>query len=158
MNHDDDQQPERGLMPMGEILGGLFGAEMLPAKEGATPTDTEKQPKEKRRISAKIEAAGAEIAARPDETEAAFLARELVQCTLPHRNPGDVSLWVRRNGDFALGLQPGSDLKNGQIHRLALRLNSPLGFAVDCHRSHPNQKPPHQVGSDPQRFFARNWT
>lgn len=37
-----------------------------------------------------------------DETELAFLARQLVQVTLPHRDPGDVSVWTRRNGDLTL--------------------------------------------------------
>jgi len=31
-----------------------------------------------------------------------FLARQLVQCTLPHRDPGDVPLWTRTNGDLTL--------------------------------------------------------
>lgn len=35
-----------------------------------------------------------------DEVELAFLARQLVQITLPHSDPGDVPVWTRRNGDF----------------------------------------------------------
>jgi hypothetical protein len=31
----------------------------------------------------------------PDQTEAAFMARQLVQATLPHKNPGDVPAWSR---------------------------------------------------------------
>ncbi|MFL6417320.1 MAG: replication protein RepA [Bryobacteraceae bacterium] len=37
-----------------------------------------------------------------DEIELAFLARQLVQCTLPHRDPGDVPVWTRRNGELTL--------------------------------------------------------
>lgn len=46
--------------------------------------------------------------------EAAFMARQLVQVTLPHRNPGNVPEWVRRNGNLTLSIKPGykSDPKN----------------------------------------------
>lgn len=37
-----------------------------------------------------------------DEVELAFLARQLVQITLPHSDPGDVPVWTRRNGDLTL--------------------------------------------------------
>jgi Plasmid encoded RepA protein len=30
--------------------------------------------------------------------DSAFLARQLVQCTLPHKNPGNVEIWTRREG------------------------------------------------------------
>jgi hypothetical protein len=29
----------------------------------------------------------------PTDIDLAFLTRDLVQCTLPHRNPGDVPVW-----------------------------------------------------------------
>jgi hypothetical protein len=40
------------------------------------------------RAQGKLLDAGAEIAQSPDAIELAYLARELVQCTLPHSNPG----------------------------------------------------------------------
>ena len=55
-----------------------------------------------------IEAA-AVIRLDANDTEAAFMARHLVQCTLPHSNPGKVEAWVRRNGNLALVIQPGWD-------------------------------------------------
>jgi hypothetical protein len=55
-----------------------------------------------------IEAASV-IRLDPDDTEAAFMARHLVQCTLPHSNPGKIEAWVRRNGNLALVIQPGWD-------------------------------------------------
>ena len=103
-------------MPVGDILGTLFSAPELARSPKASTSDGAAdgtRPSIKPKKNAKLEKAAATIAARPDATEAAYLARELVQCTLPHRNPGDVALWVRRNGNFALGLQPGADLKNG---------------------------------------------
>ena len=45
----------------------------------------------------------------PDKEEAAFIARQLVQATLPHKNPGNVPLWSRTNGDLTLTIQPGQD-------------------------------------------------
>ena len=48
----------------------------------------------------------------PLEGERAFMARQLVQCTLPHSNPGDDKpAWVRRNGNRGLVIQAGWDLK-----------------------------------------------
>lgn len=37
----------------------------------------------------------------------AFISREMVQATLPHRDPGDVPAWSRVNGNYALTVQPG---------------------------------------------------
>jgi hypothetical protein len=51
----------------------------------------------------------------PDAIEAAFMAKQLVQCTLPHTNPGDVAGWSRRNGHYTLTLQPGVDETNKVI-------------------------------------------
>ncbi len=45
----------------------------------------------------------------PDAAELAFMARQLVLCTLPHSDPGDVPRWLRRTGTMALVLQPGWD-------------------------------------------------
>lgn len=46
--------------------------------------------------------------------EAAYLPRELVQCTLPHKNPGDVPFWTRQNGGLSLTIRPGWDRKTNQ--------------------------------------------
>lgn len=43
------------------------------------------------------------------EPEKAFISREMVQATLPHRNPGDLPAWSRVNGNYALTVQPGWD-------------------------------------------------
>jgi hypothetical protein len=44
--------------------------------------------------------------------ETAFLARFLVQCTLPHKDPGKVPAWRRKNGAYTLVIQPGWDDRN----------------------------------------------
>lgn len=36
-----------------------------------------------------------------------YMARALVQATIPHRDPGDVPAWGRRNGDLSLVIRPG---------------------------------------------------
>ena len=51
----------------------------------------------------------------PDKTESAFLARQLVQATLPHKNPGDVPAWSRKNGDLILTIRPGWDEKKKKL-------------------------------------------
>lgn len=62
------------------------------------------------RQQTRIIAAAAEIAQQtPDEIEPAFMARQLVQATLPHKNPGNVPAWTRKNGDLKLTVQAGWD-------------------------------------------------
>lgn len=50
------------------------------------------------------------------EPEKAFISREMVQATLPHRNPGDVPAWSRVNGNYALTVQPGWDTWNNKSY------------------------------------------
>jgi hypothetical protein len=60
---------------------------------------------------------------RPEEHDKAFLARDLVQVTLPHSNPGEgVTVWGRTNGNLTLSIQPGwtVDRKTGQPQSLGL--------------------------------------
>src|SRR5271170_4656959 len=56
------------------------------------------------------------IRQEPSEAERAFMARQLVQCTLPHRDPGDVPVWTRRNGKATLGLVPGMNIETGKSY------------------------------------------
>jgi hypothetical protein len=41
--------------------------------------------------------------------DAAFIARELIQATLPHKSPGNVPVWTRTNGNVSLIMQQGYD-------------------------------------------------
>lgn len=52
-----------------------------------------------------------EVRQEPDAYELAYMARELVQCTLPHKNPGDIPAWGRTNGNLSLGITPGWDFQ-----------------------------------------------
>ena len=44
---------------------------------------------------------------RPTLDDFAYMARELVQATLPHRNPGDVPAWSRTNGNLTMTVRQG---------------------------------------------------
>ena len=48
--------------------------------------------------------------------DAAFIARELIQASLPHRNPGAVPIWTRTNGNLTLAIQPGADIATGKSY------------------------------------------
>lgn len=50
------------------------------------------------------------------EKEAAYMARELVQATLPHKNPGNVEAWTRKNGNLTLAMQPGFNIKENKSY------------------------------------------
>jgi hypothetical protein len=54
------------------------------------------------------------IQAEPDAVERAYMARQLVLCTLPHSDPGDVPQWTRRTGTGILGLVPGRDIERNE--------------------------------------------
>lgn len=65
---------------------------------------------------------------QPTLDDYAYMARELVQVTLPHRNPGDVPAWSRANGNLTMTIRPGWDTQTekpigypyGSIPRLLL--------------------------------------
>jgi hypothetical protein len=75
--------------------------------------DDEKKSNQLTHAKIKILDAGSVIFDKPATTkDSAFMARELVQCTLPYKNPGDVPEWVRRNGNLTFSIKPG--YKNDQ--------------------------------------------
>jgi hypothetical protein len=57
----------------------------------------------------------------PGKPEAAFRPRQLVQATWPHKNPGDVLAWSRRNGHVTLTVRSGWDYERGTASVFALR-------------------------------------
>lgn len=59
------------------------------------------------------------------EAELGFMARLLVQATLPHSDPGPVMGWGRRNGTLTMHMQPGVALgANGQFESIGLPYGS----------------------------------
>jgi hypothetical protein len=63
----------------------------------------------------KLISVAGDIRLDPDKTESAFIARQLVQATLPHKNPGNVPSWSRKNGDLTLTIRPGWDEKKEKL-------------------------------------------
>ncbi len=56
------------------------------------------------------------IKEEPEAYDKSFLARNLVLCTLPHKDPGEVPSWERRNGKIHLGsLQDGISSRNAPL-------------------------------------------
>lgn len=81
------------------------------------------------------------IQAAPDAAEKAFMARQLVLCTLPHTDPGKIPLWQRRNGNFILSISPQIDkAKYSQLHEKAELAGVPFDedkAAKDCRIGYP---------------------
>jgi len=42
----------------------------------------------------------------PTKEDATYMAKHLVQCTLPHKDPGNVPIWTRKNGRLRLTIEP----------------------------------------------------
>jgi len=59
--------------------------------------------------SSLLSAAVAVTQDQPDSEDLAYMARELVQCTLPHSDPGQVPFWRRKNGNITLSITSGYD-------------------------------------------------
>jgi hypothetical protein len=74
----------------------------------------EKEPISKRQVRRTLEALRIS-STLPSADEMAFLAREFVLCTLPHRNPGDVPAWSRKNGNLTLTIRPGWNEKTQEV-------------------------------------------
>lgn len=68
------------------------------------------------RLQAKLLDAAEAICLNPDKVEAAYLGRQLIQATLPHKNPGEIPAWSRTNGNLTLTIRPGwDDKKTNQL-------------------------------------------
>jgi hypothetical protein len=53
-----------------------------------------------------------------------FMARVLIQATMPHSDPGDVPAWGRENGTFSMVMQPGIIKKENDFIRVGLPYGS----------------------------------
>ena len=49
-----------------------------------------------------------------------FMARVLVQATMPHSNPGNVQAWGRENGAFSMVMKPGFIKQNNEFESIGL--------------------------------------
>jgi hypothetical protein len=108
------------------------------------------------RAQLKLEAVATEVRNNRAGIEKVYMARQLVQCTLPHKDPGDVPVWQRDNGRVSLVIQPGWDTVNrrslgipyGIIPRLLLFW---IVTEVKLQRKHCLQK-----GRNPRRIELGN--
>jgi Plasmid encoded RepA protein len=76
-----------------------------------------KAPARLTRSQEKLIEAATDIRMNPGDAEAAFMARELVQCTLPHKNPGNQLIsWKRTNGYLTLGIAQGVNHETGETY------------------------------------------
>ncbi|MCC6590234.1 MAG: plasmid encoded RepA protein [Bryobacterales bacterium] len=89
---DEGAEAKRELTPIGELL--------RQSSDFRPPT----------RAQQKLIDAAVQIQEEaPTAEDLAFMTRELVQCTLPHRDPGTARVWSRSNGNLTLTIQPGVD-------------------------------------------------
>jgi hypothetical protein len=82
--------------------------------EGATEKKSRPLTKAQRAI---VNAAAEIRLDRATPEDAAYLARQFVQATLPHSDP-KTETWSRQNGDFTLGIQAGFNVKTGKSYGL----------------------------------------
>jgi hypothetical protein len=87
-----------GLTRVGdfELLKGL-----------ATPLITKQE--------SRILSAAVEVRNQPNDEDLTYMARELVQCTLPHSDPGQVPFWKRTNGNLTLSMVSDYDPQTGAL-------------------------------------------
>src|ERR1039458_4216463 len=79
---------------------------------------TDKKSKPLTKAQRAIVNAGTEIRLdRATAEDAAYLARQFVQATLPHSDP-KADTWSRQNGNFTLGIQAGFNVKTGKSYGL----------------------------------------
>lgn len=84
------------------------------------------QPVANSQATEKLMDAAVAIRQNPEEAERYYMARQLVQCTLPHSDPGNVPAWRRTNGSLTLKIRPHLDANDqtqypyGTIPRLLL--------------------------------------
>ena len=57
-------------------------------------------------VALRLLQAASDMRESPDSYERAFLARQLIQCTFPHKDPGNIPIWSRTNGNLTLSIRP----------------------------------------------------
>lgn len=62
-----------------------------------------------------ILSAAVEVQSQPNDEDLTYMARELVQCTLPHSDPGQVPFWKRTNGNLTLSIVSDFDPQTGKL-------------------------------------------
>ena len=102
-------------------LQRVSGERMTPTRKRPAPPPTTTP------LLEKLLDAAVTIRQSPEDTGRSYMARQLVQCTLPHSDPGgDTTIWSRTNGKITLQIRPHFDRSGkalypyGAIPRLLL--------------------------------------
>ncbi len=88
-------------MPSGDLSLDSFEASEVEEIEGLSP------------VAMRLLQAATDMKQSPDSYERAFLARQLIQCTFPHSDPGNIPIWSRTNGNLTLSIRPLYDEEKG---------------------------------------------
>lgn len=102
------------LEPLAEIGSSLKLPAAIPQTQTpAAPAPAAVKKPSKRKL--KLVEKAASLKDLDGDGKMRFLATYLVKCTLPHRDPGNVPVWTRKNagGNETLVVQPGWDLEKG---------------------------------------------
>ena len=84
---------------------------------GDEPRAKAKKPPSKRQQRQAVEAV--KIYTTPyTPADIVYQAREFILCTLPHRDPGNVLSWSRKNGNLTLGIVAGVNVDTGKSYGL----------------------------------------
>ena len=95
------QREQDGLVPIGEVIGGLDG----PVKA------IRKTPPPTRRVFTQADQVNLLVGASEAAADLGFMARTMALCSLPRSNPGNRLLYKRVNGPFTLYMQAGPENK-----------------------------------------------
>ena len=106
------QRKRDGLVPIGEVFGGLAGP--VKAIRAASP--------QARHHFTQADQVNLLVSASEADPDLGFMARMLVLCSLPRTNPGDRKEYKRVNGPYRLYMQAGPEnkLPYGNLPRLLL--------------------------------------
>ena len=101
-----------GLIPMGEVIGGLSGS--VQAIREASP--------QARHHFTQADQVNQLVGAREAESDLGFMARMMALCSLPRTNPGNRIRYTRQNGPYTLYMTAGggNKLPFGNLPRLLL--------------------------------------
>ena len=117
--------------------------------------DTDKKSKPLTKAQRAIVNAGTEIRLdRATAEDAAYLARQFVQATLPHSDP-KADTWSRQNGNFTLGIQAGFNVKTGKSYGLPYGIIPRLLLFWITTEALENQKSAARIGGKHGGIYAR---
>ena len=106
------ERKRNGLVPVGEVFGGLGGS--VKALREASPLA--------RHHFTQADQVNQLVGAREADSDLGFMARLMALCSLPRTNPGDRLQYKRQNGPYKLIMIAGGDnkLPFGNLPRLLL--------------------------------------